>query len=192
MTTESQTYFRQYWSQGLGYEEFLRRYANPDQRSRWHASKKATALTEPQSALLAGFSREMHVLVMAGAWCGDCVNQCPIFEAFAVATTKIQLRYLDRDDVPELAEQLEICGGRRVPTVVFLDEEGNHCGRYGDKTLSQFRKLAAELSGAACSTGLPIPADSLRPAIIQDWLDEFERIQLMLRLSARLRQKHGD
>jgi len=27
---------------------------------------------------------------------------------------------------------------------------------------------------------------------LQDWLDEVERIQLMLRLSTRLRQKYGD
>jgi hypothetical protein len=29
-------------------------------------------------------------------------------------------------------------------------------------------------------------------AVTQDWLDEFERVQLLLRLSSRLRQKHGD
>jgi hypothetical protein len=29
-------------------------------------------------------------------------------------------------------------------------------------------------------------------AVVDDWLREFERVQLMLRLSPRLRQKHGD
>ena len=29
-------------------------------------------------------------------------------------------------------------------------------------------------------------------AVTEEWLAEFERIQLMLRLSGRLRQKHGD
>jgi len=27
---------------------------------------------------------------------------------------------------------------------------------------------------------------------MQDWLDEVERVHLLLRLSGRLRQKHGD
>ena len=27
---------------------------------------------------------------------------------------------------------------------------------------------------------------------LQDWVNEFERVQLLLRLSTRLRQKHGD
>ena len=29
-------------------------------------------------------------------------------------------------------------------------------------------------------------------ATLQDWMDEIERVHLILRLSARLRQKHGD
>ena len=29
-------------------------------------------------------------------------------------------------------------------------------------------------------------------AALQDWLNEFERVQLLLLLSARLRQKHND
>jgi len=28
--------------------------------------------------------------------------------------------------------------------------------------------------------------------VLQEWLDEFERVQWMLRLSPRLRQLHGD
>jgi len=34
-------------------------------------------------------------------------------------------------------------------------------------------------------------ADELN-ATLQDWLNEFERVQLLLRLSTRLRQIHGD
>jgi hypothetical protein len=29
-------------------------------------------------------------------------------------------------------------------------------------------------------------------AIVQDWLDQFERVQWILRLSPRLRRLHGD
>jgi hypothetical protein len=29
-------------------------------------------------------------------------------------------------------------------------------------------------------------------AVVQDWMNEIERIQLLLRLSPRLRSKHGD
>jgi hypothetical protein len=39
--------------------------------------------------------------------------------------------------------------------------------------------------------GAVLPADEAA-ATMQAWLDEFERVQLILRLSGRLRQKHGD
>ena len=46
--------------------------------------------------------------------------------------------------------------------------------------------------GAACQLpGAEVAGDELA-ATLQDWLDEFERVQLLLRGSPRLRQKHGD
>jgi hypothetical protein len=38
---------------------------------------------------------------------------------------------------------------------------------------------------------VPPPADAIA-AVVTDWLDQFERAQLILRLSGRLRQLHGD
>jgi hypothetical protein len=43
-----------------------------------------------------------------------------------------------------------------------------------------------------CSVGAVPPEESLLDATVQDWLDEFERVQLILRTSPRLRKKHGD
>jgi len=76
--------------------------------------------------------------------------------------------------------------------VLFLAEDGSPCGRYGDRALAKYRDMAAALEGAACPTGLVAPSRSLLTDVTQEWLDQFERVQLMLRLSPRLRQKHGD
>jgi len=175
----------------LPYREFLGKYGTAEQQRRWAEFHESIQLTEAQRSLLAGFKREMKVLVMAGAWCGDCVNQCPMFEHFAAASPQIQVRYADRDDNPELAAALSTCGGARVPAVVFLSEDGQFCGRYGDKTLSRYRQAVNRLDGVSCSTGLAGP-DDVTASVLQDWLNEFERIQWMLRTSSRLRQLHGD
>jgi thiol-disulfide isomerase/thioredoxin len=184
--------FQAKFAAALPYQQFLEKYGADAHRSRWQAVYDRVQLTEEQRRLLGGFRREMKVLVMAGAWCGDCVEQCPIFQRFAEAASAIHLRFCDRDDHPDLQQELTICGGARVPTVVFLSEDGHEVGRYGDRTLAKYRKLAAEQFGEACSTGL-VPLDSsLLTATTQDWLDEFERVQLILRTSPRLRKKHGD
>jgi hypothetical protein len=52
--------------------------------------------------------------------------------------------------------------------------------------------MAADQLGAACPTGIVPEEQSLLAAVTQDWLNEFERIQLILRTSARLRAVHGD
>jgi hypothetical protein len=46
--------------------------------------------------------------------------------------------------------------------------------------------------GASCPTGLVLSGDPLPAQVTQEWLNEFERAQWILRLSPRLRQKHGD
>lgn len=149
-------------------------------------------LSEKQRNLLAGFSRRMRVLCLAGTWCGDCVNQCPVFDHFASATESIDLRFLDRDRNPDLRDLLAINGGRRVPVVVFLSEDWFEVFRYGERTLSIYRRLAAEHLGPSCPTGLIPPADDSLTTVTGEWLAEFERAQLILRLSPRLREKHGD
>lgn len=175
----------------LPYDDFLAKYGTPEQVRRWNEFGQSVTLTAAQQELLKSFTREMKVLVLAGTWCGDCVNQCPIFEKFAAANPLIQLRFADRDDSPELALALSTCGGARVPCVVFLSEDGHFCGRYGDRTLSKYRSIVQTLTGVSCPTGLNTDHD-LTADVVQDWLNEFERIQWMLRTSGRLRQLHQD
>lgn len=180
------------FAEGLPYAAFLEKYGTDAHRSRWRAVHDRIVLTDAQRRLLEGFVREMKVLVVAGTWCGDCVEQCPILFRFADATDRILLRFVDRDDHEDLASELSVCGGNRVPAVLFLSEDDQPCGRYGDRTLSKYRRMAADKLGAACPTGLVPPEEALTAAVVQDWLDEFERIQLLLRTSTRLRKKHGD
>ena len=176
----------------LPYADFLAKHATPDQRERWAALHGKVSLTPGQRQLLGGFVRRMPVLVLAGAWCGDCVNQCPIFDHFQAAAPALDVRFLDRDARPDIAAHLKVCGGQRVPVAMFLSEDFTPIVFYGDRTLSAYRAAAASQLGESCSSGaVPPPAEAIA-AVVTDWLDQFERAQLILRLSGRLRQLHGD
>lgn len=180
------------FDEALPYTAFLDRHATPEQRARWDAMHARIRLGEDQKALLGSFRRRMPVFVLNGAWCGDCIHQVPIFDHFAAASPALEVRYLDRDAREDVRAALTINGGQRVPVVVFLSEDFLEVGRYGDRTLSTYRRLAAEQLGPSCPTGLVPASGEALDAVISDWLGEFERAQLLLRLSARLRQKHGD
>ena len=177
---------------GLTYTEFLQRHGTDVHKARWKQVHEQVTLTAVQKALLQSFKRTMPALCLAGAWCGDCVNQCPIFEHFAAVTPTIQVRYLDRDEHADAQQELQVCGGNRVPVVVLFSEDGFEAGRFGDRTLSKYRVMMQEQAGASCPTGITIGKDPLLAAVTQDWLDEFERVQWMLRLSSRLRKLHND
>ena len=180
------------FEQALPFDAFLEKHATPDQRERWNAFRGKVSLTMEQTELLGSFTRRMPVVVLAGAWCGDCVNQCPIFAHFAAASPAVDVRFLDRDAHPDIAAHLKVCGGQRVPTAAFLSEDWQLVLFYGDRTLAAYRSAASSQLGSSCATGVVPPADELIAAVTSDWLDQFERVQLILRLSGRLREIHGD
>ncbi len=180
------------FAEGLNYTDFLAKHATPDQQKRWQAVYDSVALAGDHRELLAGFVREMHVLCITGAWCGDCVNQCPILARISEQNSKIAVRFVDRDVHAAAQDAAMMNAGRRVPAVIFLSEDDYECGRYGDRTLAAYRQMAADRLGPACPTGIVPPGPALLSAATAEWVGQFERVQLMLRLSKRLREKHGD
>ena len=164
----------------------------PNDAPHWLETMQSISLTESQQELLSTFTRQIRILVVSGAWCGDCVRQGPVLQAMALATPQIELRFIDRDPPASPIDRLEINGGKRVPVVIFMSEDGATVSVVGDRTLSYYRWMAAQRLGPACPIpGAPVPADVLT-AMTQDWVDECERVHLLLRLSPRLRQLHQD
>jgi len=180
------------FSQALPYKDYLLT-GTPEQQRRWTDFHARATITARQRDLLTGFVRQMHVLVVSGIWCGDCVQQCPLLDHIASANpARIDLRFLDRDQHRDLAEQIRINEGDRVPVALFLAEDFHLCSTFGDRTLNRYRAMAHRQLGPSCPTGIGGPDGEELAATLADWMNEFERIQLMLRLSSRLRKKHAD
>jgi len=181
------------FTEALSYTEFLERHGTEAHRQRWAGVDARVTLTPEQRTLLGGFVRRMPVLCLAGAWCGDCVQQVPILRHIAEASGgTVQLRLLDREASPELRDAFPTNGGQRVPVVFFLSEDWQLCGTYGDRVLAYYRQMAADRLGPACPTGIVPPGPALLAEATAQWVAEFERFQLMLRLTGRLREQHGD
>ncbi|MDB5327502.1 MAG: hypothetical protein JWM57_3071 [Phycisphaerales bacterium] len=189
MTTD---YLRAKFDAALDYNAYLAT-GTDEHRRRWGDVAAKLKLTDAQRTLLGGFTRKMHLLVVSGIWCGDCVAQCPMLQLIAAANPgAISLKLVDRDVHKDLSDQVKLNGGYRVPTVLFLAEDFELCAIMGDRTLSRYRAIAARQLGPSCPVGIVPPGDDELAATVQDWINEFERVQLMLRVSPRLRQLHGD
>jgi len=188
-------FLRSKFDQALTYRDYLAA-SDEKHRANWDRFHEQVHLTPGQSDLLAGFGRRIYGLVSSGVWCGDCVQQGPLIQRIAEgapdATGGIDLRWLDRDEHMDLQERVRINAGNRVPVLIFCAEDYEFVGWYGDRTLSRYRAMAAKQLGGACPLpGAPVPQEEV-DATLADWLDQFERAHLLLRLSGRLRQIHGD
>ncbi|MDP7006392.1 MAG: thioredoxin family protein [Phycisphaerales bacterium] len=183
-------YLQHWFELGTTYETYLERAG--DRATPWHDVGNKVKLSNSQRDLLSNFVRKMNVIVISGVWCGDCSAQGPILSAIESESPEISIRWLDRDEAIELSDKVKINAGNRVPTVIFMAEDFESVTVFGDKTLSRYRSIASRQLGSACDLpGIDIPTNELNETI-QDWMNEFERIQLLLRLSGRLRNKHGD
>ncbi len=192
---------RAFFAKGKPFDAYIAS-AKPNEAPGWANMVKQVRLTDAQAALVRTFVRRLNVLVLSGTWCGDCVQQCPILHAIAQAhpaapaaandAPGIDLRFLDRDQHIDLANHFMICGGHRVPCAIFMNEDFEFVSILADRTLARYRAVAARQLGPSCPLpGAPVPPDELA-ATTTDWLNEFERVALLLRLSTKLRQRHGD
>jgi thiol-disulfide isomerase/thioredoxin len=184
--------FPDQFASALPYEQYIAT-GNEEQQRRWTQVYHVAQLDTTQTQLVSGFVRKMRVLVHSGIWCGDCVEQGPLLQRIADANpAEIDLRFLERKVTQELSGELRINGGSRVPVVQFFSEDDLWCATSGDRTLNRYRALALKRLGPSCPTGILPPEKSEVQATLADWLNEFERVQLMLRLTPRLRERHKD
>ncbi len=186
------SYLADQFATGLPYDRYVKTGTDEQQR-RWSQVWDAARLTDTQKQLVGGFVREMKILIFSGIWCGDCVEQCPLIHRIAQANPgKIDLRFVERPRDGELVPELRVNGGSRVPAVLFLSEDNEWCATAGDRTIHRYRAVALHKLGPLCPTGIVAPEREELDATLGDWLNEVERVQLMLRLTPRLRQKYQD
>lgn len=180
-----------FFHQAVPYESFVASGEPMGHRPPWDQRYGQLALDESQQALVSSFVRPMKVLTLTGTWCGDCALQGAAMQRIAEANECIDLRYILRtEEHAELIVPSQINAGFRVPVTWFMAEDFEPLSRIGDRPLSRYRSMARKALGDA-AIAAPPAADPVR-TVLQEMLDEFERTQLLLRLSPRWKEKYGD
>jgi hypothetical protein len=60
-------------------------------------------------------------LVITEAWCGDAAQICPVIAKLATLSSNIDLKFILRDEHPEIMNQYLTNGGKSIPILVSLD-----------------------------------------------------------------------
>ncbi len=182
------------FERGMSYAQFVTTGESQGHRATWDERYAQLALDPSQNALVQGFEREMRILCLTGTWCGDCALQGASLARIAEANpAKVHLRYVPRsEEFAELVAAVRMNAGFRVPMTYFLAEDFVPVALFGDRSPSRYRAMAKKALPPEETAALPPPpADPVRE-VLREMLEECERVQLLLRLSPRLRERHGD
>jgi hypothetical protein len=180
------------FEQGMTYPEFVASGEREGHHTQWHERFGRLALAPEQQQLVGGFVREVNVLCLTGTWCGDCALQGSALARIAEGNPKIRLRFVPKNEENvDLIIPAMINAGQRVPVTWFMAEDFELVSVFGDRSLSRYRSMARKALGPASNVLAPAPADPVRE-VLDEMLREVEHVHLLLRLSGRLREKHGD
>jgi len=184
-------FWRSCFEKASDYDDYLAQ--SPLHAKRWHGSaSKMPSLTEEQRRRLVGHHRALNVLLVSAVWCGDCVRQGPMIQKIVdVCDDVVRLRVIEREENSELRDEIRLMGAARVPVVVFLTEDFFEVGRFGDRMLTAYRKMAESEYGDTRWASRTSP-EGETASELGEWVDIFERCLLMARLSPLLRRRHGD
>ena len=183
---------RRKFNEGLPYADFVAEAEAQGYRGPWDQRYGQLALDEEAQTLVRSFDRQLHMLCLTGMWCGDCALQGSAMARIAEASPLIKLRFLPRNEThAELIVKAQINGGFRVPVTWFLAEDFEPVAVFGDRTLSRYRAIARkQLPPQQTNVLAPPPADPVGE-VLREVLEMVERVELLLTLSPRLRQKHA-
>ncbi len=180
------------FNEGLPYADFVAEAEAQGYRGPWDQRYGQLALDGEAQTLVRSFNRRLNMLCLTGMWCGDCALQGSAMARIAEASPLIKLRFLPRNEThAELIVKAQINGGFRVPVTWFLAEDFEPVAVFVDRTLSRYRAMARkQLPPQQTNVLAPPPADPVTE-VLREVLEMVERVELLLTLSPRLRQKHA-
>lgn len=86
--------------------------------------------------IISNLKQPIKLLALTEAWCGDAAQNLPVFAKLAEENPNLDLRLVFRDENLDLMDQHLTNGGRGIPKVIALDQEGNTLFSWGPRPAS--------------------------------------------------------
>lgn len=114
--------------------------------------EKTTELSEELKATVALIKKTYTWLIVTEGWCGDAAQNIPVFEKIEQAFPLIELRFVLRDEHPELMELYLTNGSRSIPKLICVDKEtGVEIFTWGPRP-AELQNLVMELKTQGVTT----------------------------------------
>ncbi len=125
------------------------------------------------AAHLAALPRSVHVVAIAEDWCGDVVRHVPVLQRMAEAATRLKVRYISREQHPEVFVRFLTNGGEAIPKFIFLSDAFVECGSWGPmpdacRELIARGKACGDVAAARRKVAAHYEQDSTRREVVEE------------------------
>ena len=132
---------------GQDYAAWLSSAESPDKAHQMVDNLQALGLDPQIRGFLGALPRKVRVLANAEDWCGDVVRHVPVLRRMEEAAPNLEVRYISREQWPQVFLRFLTNGGEAIPKFIFLSEAWVECGNWGPMP-GPCRELIAR--GKAC------------------------------------------
>lgn len=139
--------WKEVFESGRTYADWVQQGDAPDNRRRIEANLHRTELKQDVATRLGALSRRVYIVAIAEDWCGDVVRHVPVLQRMAAMSPNLAVRYISREQRPDIFVRYLTNGGEAIPIFVFLNDTFTECGNWGPMP-SACREVIAR--GKAC------------------------------------------
>lgn len=160
---------------GKSYEHWLESAASTDHARGMEEACAALRLDPHIIGFLGALARPVHVVAIAEDWCGDVVRHVPVLQTLAEHAPQIEVRYIAREQHPEVFIRFLTNGGEAIPKFIFLNHQWTECGNWGPmpaacRELIARGKACGEVAAARRAVSALYEADPNRREVVGELL----------------------
>ena len=160
---------------GLDYAAWLAAAESAEQRDKLEAQRQALTLDPTVAGFLAALPRPVHVLAIAEDWCGDVVRHAPVLQRMAEAGPQLKVRYISREQHPDVFARFLTHGGEAIPKFIFLSDRFVECGSWGPmpescRELISRGKACGDVAAARKKVAVRYEQDMARREVVTELL----------------------
>jgi len=139
--------WRKVFESGKDYESWLASGESSQSGAFMEESRQGLELEPRDVGFLNALRQPVHVVAIAEDWCGDVVRHVPALQRLADAAPNLKIRFITRDQYPDVFVRFLTNGGEALPKFIFLNDDFVECGNWGPMP-QECRELIAR--GKAC------------------------------------------
>ncbi len=161
------------FASGLPFDAWLEQGESEESRAAIRAQLEAQPLGAHDAAWLAALPRDVHVVGIAEDWCGDVVRHVPVLARLERAGEKLHVRYIKREQHPDVFARFLTNGGEAIPKFVFLSDAFIECGNWGPmpadcRALIARGKACGDVGAARRKVSLLYEADPEKSVVVRE------------------------